>query len=67
MDIQKIAVLFGGYGVGAGINTYYPLDEGGGIQVEDFSQYGNDGILKNGPTWSLVDGVTGLTFDGVDD
>jgi hypothetical protein len=57
----------GGHDVGAGITTYYPLDEGGGIQVEDFSQYANHGILKNGPIWGVVDGVTGLTFDGVND
>jgi hypothetical protein len=67
MDIRKIAVLMGGYDVGAGINTYYPLDEGGGIHVEDFSQYDNHGILKNGPIWGIVDGVVGLTFDGSND
>ena len=64
MDVRKIAVLFGGYDVGSGITTYYPLDEGSGILVEDVSQYGNHGTLKNGPVWGLVDGEMGLTFDG---
>ena len=67
MDIQKIAVLLGGYDVGSGITTYYPLNEGSGVLVEDVSQYGNYGTLKNGPIWSLVDGKVGLTFDGSDD
>jgi len=67
VDIPKIAVLFGGYDIGSGITTYYPLDEGSGILVHDHSQYGNHGILKNGPTWGLEDGVMGVTFDGADD
>ena len=67
MDIRKIAALFGGYDVGSGITTYYPLNEGGGINVEDVSQYGNHGTLKNGPVWGLVDGKVGLTFDGAND
>jgi len=67
MDIRKIAVLFGGYDVDSGITTYYPLNEGSGIEVEDVSQYGNHGVLKNGPTWGITDGEMGLTFDGSDD
>jgi len=67
MDIRKIAALFGGYDVGAGITTYYPLDEGSGVLAHDHSQYNNEGILKNGPVWTLEDGEMGLTFDGADD
>ncbi len=67
MDTRKVAVLLGAYDLGPGINTYYPLDEGSGVLVKDHSQYDNDGILKNGPVWGLVDGVMGLTFDGVND
>jgi hypothetical protein len=56
----KAALLYG-------ITTYYPLIENGGTIVKDYSQYSNDGILKNGPVWGINDGVVGLTFDGVDD
>ena len=67
MDIRKLAVLLGGYEVDAGITTYYPLNEGSGVSIEDISQYGNHGTLKNGPVWTLESGEMGLTFDGADD
>ena len=46
---------------------YWAFDEGKGDIAKDYSENGNDGILKGGPKW--VDGKFGsaLEFDGVDD
>ena len=67
MDPRKILLLLGGAQIDSGITTYYPLDEGSGVFVEDHSQYVNHGTLKNGPVWTLEGGVMGLLFDGGND
>lgn len=50
------------------IVLWLPMDEGSGYAVADISQYGNNGNLVNGPTWSTDCKLGGcISFDGVDD
>jgi len=35
--------------------------------LTDFSGYGNNGVLTNGPTWQASDGKVALNFDGTND
>ncbi len=47
--------------------TYYPFNEGVGEVCKDYSQYGNNGILKNGAKWTIGEGGNGIEFDGNND
>jgi len=51
-----------------GLVGFWPFGEGSGTTAYDESKTGNDGTLKNGPTW-VYDSHFGyvLDFDGVDD
>ena len=50
------------------VKTCYLMNEGVGEVCKDYSQYGNNGILKNGAKWTLVSkGGNGIEFDGAND
>lgn len=41
----------------ASLQLYYPLNEGSGSVITDFSINGNDAIIKNGEVWQVMRGV----------
>ncbi len=49
------------------IKLAMPFDEGSGTTANDYSGYGNNGTLTNGPTWVAGKYVNGISFDGVND
>ncbi len=48
--------------------AYYPMDEGSGMLVKDFSGYGHDGVALVEPAWvdSIPNFGKALYFDGTD-
>jgi hypothetical protein len=46
---------------------YWKFDEGTDTIAYDSSGFGNDGVLKNGPTWVNAECGKALSFDGIDD
>jgi prepilin-type N-terminal cleavage/methylation domain-containing protein len=50
-----------------GLVGYWSFDEGSGTTANDYSGYGNNGTLVNGPTWTTGKVGGALSFDGVDD
>jgi len=51
---------------GQGLVGFWPMLEGGGPTIRDFSPNGNHGTIT-GATWNLTPTRQGLTFDGIDD
>ncbi|MGV8142086.1 MAG: LamG domain-containing protein [Candidatus Pacearchaeota archaeon] len=53
--------------VPTGLVAAYTFSEGSGTTTTDASGNGNNGVLINGPIWSLGKYDNGLIFDGVND
>ncbi|MEM7658718.1 MAG: LamG-like jellyroll fold domain-containing protein, partial [Bacteroidota bacterium] len=55
----------------ANLTVYYPMHDGSGTQVADYTGQGSDGTLTNGPVWKTSGAHAGpgmgLDFDGSDD
>ena len=49
------------------LHGWWRLDEGSGTTVFDFSGNGNDGALRNGPTWAAGKIGGAIQLDGTDD
>ncbi len=49
------------------LHGWWRFDEGSGTTASDFSEYGNNGTLQNGPVWAAGKIGGALQFDGVDD